>query len=397
MGRASTPDRSALDKVAEWAKAEPGVSIGDDGTIHVAGDRPLDLTVTVDDERVQLTHRHLEKTTDQARVETVRRNLPGRGSAVTGTVAAAAETLEVTLISTIYVDGLTRQGFVSAFNEIVAAADRAVGVVPSQPSTAMKASIPAQPALAPATLPEDADTAETPAAATGLVEPSDNSPTMILSQVWVPTHRVPEGGLQAWPKPDPTVEPSATLQARVELSIAEMRGDWARVIGSNGWTGWVDARRLQAMTAGSSRRAAPATAGTSFPLGAVGAIALTVATFLPWFDSGGLTADAFDVALPFLWDVEAGGDPRLGILVLALGALGLAALFLKAVPDGVRLVAGVGGLLVAALFILQVHRGVDATFSDTIAVLGYGVYVALAGAAVLLLAPRGKITRGSAA
>jgi len=60
----------------------------------------------------------------------------------------------------------------------------------------------------------------------------------------------------------------------------------------------------------------------------------------------------------------------------------------------VRLGAGVGGLLVAALFILQVHRGVDATFSDTIEVLGYGVYVALAGAAVLLIAPRGNITRG---
>jgi len=396
MAKASTPDRSALDKIAEWAKAEPGVSIGADGAIHVAGDRPLDLTVTVDDERVQLTHRHFEKATDPARFETVRRNLPGRGSAVTGTVAAAAETLEVTLTSTIYVDGLTRQGFVSVFNEIVAATDRAVGVVPSQPSTAMKASIPAQPAPAPATLPEAADTAETPAAAE-VVEPSDNSPTMVLSQVWVPTHRVPEGGLRAWPKPDPAVEPSATLQARVELSIAEMRGDWARVIGSNGWTGWVDARRLQTMTVGSSRRAAPAAAGTSFPLGALGAIALAVATFLPWFDSGGLTADAFDVALPFLWDVEAGGDPKLGILVLASGVLGLAALFLKAVPDGVRLGAGVGGLLVAALFILQVHRGVDATFSDTIEVLGYGVYVALAGAAVLLIAPRGKITRGSAA
>jgi hypothetical protein len=396
MAKASTPDRSALDKIAEWAKAEPGVSIGADGTIHVAGDRPLDLTVTVDDERVQLTHRHFEDTTDPARVETVRRNLPGRGSAVTGTVAAAAKTLEVTLTSTIYVDGLTRQGFVSAFNEIVAATDRAVGVVPSQPSTAMKASIPAQPALAPATVPKDADTAETPAAAE-VVEPSDNSPTMVLSQVWVPTHRVPEGGLQAWPKPDPAVEPSATLQARVELSIAEMRGDWARVIGSNAWTGWVDARRLQTMTVGSSRRAAPAAAGTSFPLGALGAIALAAATFLPWFDSGGLTADAFDVALPFLWDVEAGGDPKLGILVLALGVLGLAALFLRAVPDVVRLGAGVVGIIVAALFILQVHRGVDATFSDTIEVLGYGVYVALAGAAVLLIAPRGKITRGSAA
>src|SRR3990170_2074909 len=235
MAKASTPDRSALDKIAEWAKAEPGVSIGADGTIHVAGDRPLDLTVTVDDERVQLTHRHFEKTTDPTRFETVRRNLPGRGSAVTGTVAAAAGTLELTLTSTIYVDGLTRQGFVSAFNEIVAATDRAAGTVPSQAtSAAVEPAAPAKPAGVPVKPP---GAAETTPAAIEVTEPDDNSPTMVLSQVWVPTHRVPQGGLRAWPKPDPAVEPSATLQARVELSIAEIRGDWARVIGSNGWTG----------------------------------------------------------------------------------------------------------------------------------------------------------------
>ena len=390
MAKASTPDRSALAKLAEWAQAEPGVSIAADGTIQVAGDRLLDLTVTVDDERVQLTHRYVESTTDPARFESVRRNLPGRGSSVSGTVATAAETLELTLTSTIYVDGLTRQGFVSAFNDIVAATDRAVGEVPKQPASAVVAS--AAPATT-VTRPADADTAETAPAAAEVAEPGDNAPTMVLSQVWVPTHRVPQGGLRAWPAPDPAAEPVATLQARVELSIAEMRGDWARVIGSNGWTGWVDARRLERMPLGARRGGTPAAAaGTAFPLAALGAIGLAVAAFLPWFDSGGFTADSFDVALSFLWDFEAAGDPKLGILVIALAALGLAALLLKGIPDTVRRGAGIAGIAVTLLFAFQVHRGVDATLGDTIDVLGYGGYLALAGAVVMLIAPRGRIT-----
>ncbi|MBI5157576.1 MAG: hypothetical protein HZA58_06115 [Acidimicrobiia bacterium] len=381
--KGSTPDRTALTRVAEWAKAEPGVTVAADGTITVVGDTPLTITVTGDDERVQLTHRHVETTADAGRVEAVRRSLPGRGSAVTGTVSAAGTTMEMTLTSTLYIDGLTRQGFVAAFNEMVAATDRAVGSVPSAIiGTALSAG-------AAAAIAEPALTAAP------IIEPvsPDSSPTMVLSAVWAPTHRVPEGGMKAWPKPDPAVEPIAVLQARVELSIAETRGDWARVIGSNGWTGWVDARRLLAMTAPGGVKPARAAAGGGVPLGALGAIALGVAAFLPWFDSGGFTADSFDVALPFLWDLEASGDPALGFGIAGLGALGLIALFVKGVPDGVRRLAGMAGLAATALFAFQVHRGVDTTLSDTIDVLGIGVFIALAGAAVLLISPKGQVSR----
>jgi hypothetical protein len=384
----STPDRTALTSVAEWAKAEPGVTVAADGTITVAGETALDITVTGDDERVQLTHRHVETAADGARVEAVRRSLPGRGSAVTGAVSAVGSTMEMTLTSTLYIDGLTRQGFVAAFNEMVAATDRAVGSVPSV--------IVAGPAVAPSPGVAAAAAAmmaqPAPAAAPAIESVSpDSAPTMVLSAVWAPTHRVPEGGMKAWPKPDPAVEPIAALQARVELSIAERRGDWVRVIGSNGWTGWVDSRRLLSMTApGPSTMAAP---GGGFPLGALGAIALAVAAFLPWFDSGGFTADSFDVALPFLWDLEASGDPALGFGIAGLGALGLLALFVKGVSDGVRRLAGMAGLAATALFAVQVHRGVGTTVSDTIDVLGVGVYVALAGAVVLLISPRGRVSK----
>jgi hypothetical protein len=382
MAKSSSPDRSALERILEWARAEPGVTVASDGTITVAGDRPIDLTVTADEERVQLTHHHVEASEDPARFDAVRRNLPRRGSNVTGTVAAAADSLEVTLTATLYSDGMTRQGFVTAFNELVAAADHAIGDPGPAPRKAA-----AKPVAA------EADTAETaPAAAAPATGPDEGAPTMVLSSVWVPTHRVPEGGLRAWPKPDPALEPIATLQARVELSIAEQRADWARVVGSNGWTGWVDMRRLQPLAAGRARPGAAApSAGTgsgSFPLGAIGAVALAVAAFLPWFSIDGFDANAMDVSLKFLWDLQGEGDPMLGIALLVLGGLGLLASFLPGVPDALRRVAALGGVAVAALFFLQVHRGLEGTFSDTIGAIGVGVYVALAGAVVLLVAPK---------
>jgi hypothetical protein len=34
------------------------------------------------------------------------------------------------------------------------------------------------------------------------------------------------------------------LGGRLELVVIERAGDWARVGASNGWSGWVDGRRL---------------------------------------------------------------------------------------------------------------------------------------------------------
>lgn len=377
MANPATPDRSALEKIAGWAKAEPGVTIAADGTLTVAGERPLDLTVAADDERVTLTHHHRETGADAARVTAVRAALPGRGSGITTAVAAAGTDLEVAFTSTLYVDGMTRQGFVRAFNDLIAAVDRLGG--PFAPTTRSQA------AAAPA--------AAVPAEPVSSGAPADASPTMVLSPVWSPTHRVPAGGLRAWGQPDPALEPVATLQARVELSIAERRADWARVVGSNGWTGWVDARRLEPMVAGGTAPAKTAAAASGFPLGAFGAVALIAAAFLPWFDVSGFTLDSFDVALPFLWDLEASGDPALGFAVVAAGALGLAALFLKGVPEWVRRLAGILGAGAAAVFAFQVNRGLGTGLGDTIDTIGYGVYVALAGAVVLFAAPRAGVTK----
>ena len=59
-----------------------------------------------------------------------------------------------------------------------------------------------------------------------------------------PTHRVPDEGMQAWAAPDPSRPTVGTLNGGIELVVAARSGDWARVEGVNGWTGWVDGRRL---------------------------------------------------------------------------------------------------------------------------------------------------------
>ena len=61
---------------------------------------------------------------------------------------------------------------------------------------------------------------------------------------WVPTHWVPDGGMAVWASPDSSARPILTVAERVELVVDQRLGDWASVRAENGWTGWVDARRL---------------------------------------------------------------------------------------------------------------------------------------------------------
>jgi hypothetical protein len=59
---------------------------------------------------------------------------------------------------------------------------------------------------------------------------------------WAPSHSVPPQGLRAWSAPDPSGPVVASLAPGLPIQVAEVRGAWARVICSNGWTGWVDGR-----------------------------------------------------------------------------------------------------------------------------------------------------------
>jgi RsiW-degrading membrane proteinase PrsW (M82 family) len=60
---------------------------------------------------------------------------------------------------------------------------------------------------------------------------------------FAPTHLVPPEGLPSWAAPDPS-GPSTPLAGALELQLLQQLADWAQVRASNGWVGWVDARRL---------------------------------------------------------------------------------------------------------------------------------------------------------
>jgi hypothetical protein len=60
---------------------------------------------------------------------------------------------------------------------------------------------------------------------------------------FAPTHRVPVEGLPSWQVPNGTT-PATGLVGGLQLQVVQQVGDWAQVRAVNGWTGWVDARRL---------------------------------------------------------------------------------------------------------------------------------------------------------
>ncbi len=77
----------------------------------------------------------------------------------------------------------------------------------------------------------------------GAVQPA---PVPAGPAAWTPGHKVPPQGMQAWAAPDPNGPVIATLGGHLPVQVTEMRGAWAHVVCSNGWTGWVDGRLLVA-------------------------------------------------------------------------------------------------------------------------------------------------------
>ena len=61
-----------------------------------------------------------------------------------------------------------------------------------------------------------------------------------------PTHQVPAGGLPTWSQPDPALPSGQALDAGLAVQVLDQRADgWTRVLCANGWSAWVDGRRLE--------------------------------------------------------------------------------------------------------------------------------------------------------
>jgi hypothetical protein len=60
-----------------------------------------------------------------------------------------------------------------------------------------------------------------------------------------PTHVVPPAGLPAWTRPDASSGQPVPVAGSTTLEVLEWQpSGWARVVASNGWTGWLDGRQL---------------------------------------------------------------------------------------------------------------------------------------------------------
>jgi hypothetical protein len=374
-----------LGRIAGWCLADPRLTFHEDGpAVEVAGDPPVRLGLAVTEEQVLLSHQQTVAGAAAEAAAKARGLVNQRGSLLRGNVDAEGDRLTVSLEYPIYLDGLNRQTFLLATQEVAGAADTVAALGTAAPAQAAAPAVEEKPAAGPEVILEPAavapavtDTVEMPAAATTMM-------------AFSPTHEVPPGGMSAWARPDPSLPAAAHLEARVQLRVDETRGAWARVTGSNGWSGWVDARRLAGLGGGGM-----ALGGLALrPLPLIGAVVLIVATFLPWLRSTLFTpsANGWDLGLPILWNITNPGDqPRIGLILLIVGIIALAGAFVPKGGRGVAAAMGVLGVVIGGLYLIQVIRlfgqpPISAGAGDTLGhAIGFAPWIALAGGVLLLV------------
>lgn len=74
--------------------------------------------------------------------------------------------------------------------------------------------------------------------------PVQPTPPPLAQPTWVPSHRIPDGGLSAWAEPN-VASASMRLDSGLGVQVVGSYGDWVQVRAENGWTGWVDGRYLR--------------------------------------------------------------------------------------------------------------------------------------------------------
>ena len=382
MAVKKTPN--TLEIIADWLDSESGFAMDDAGAIVIEGDPPLELQLTADDQRVVITHATKESGAGAGRADSVISAFPDRGTTLHAAATVDRSGVTITVTNHVYVDGLNRQSFMSALNELVAAVD----TINKVPATETRVQEPVTTAMA-----AEPDKAAEPDDAADSGTATDSGTAAEPDGRWAPTHRVPQAGMRAWAAPDPSQQPVARLEANVELVMADRRGDWAKVVGSNGWTGWVDARRLlEPGAAAASGGSSVAVGGIELrPLPLVGAAALLLSAFLPWV--GGFTSvNSLDISLSFLWDLNAAGSPYLGWVIIAIAVIALALSATKAPNQQLLVVMGVLAVAITGAFLVQMYRGITDSggdFGDVFDFLGIASWVSL-GAGVLLIAGANK-------
>lgn len=167
----------------------------------------------------------------------------------------------VVLQTWVYLDGLTKHSFMSALSELTRTRrvlERAAGLLPAATADAVAPAPAATPMAEPAAAYAPMPVAEPVAAPQPIAAPQPYTPAPYQAQpatvpqpapqpaasAWTPSHKVPGQGMQAWGAPDPSGPVLVNLGGNLPVKVQEMRGAWAHVLCSNGWTGWVDGRLL---------------------------------------------------------------------------------------------------------------------------------------------------------
>lgn len=236
----------------------------------------------------------------------------------------------------------------------------------------------------------------------------DKSPVAGAAQLpFRATHVVPATGMRTWAEPGDAL-PGPSLDPGLHVQLVRMWGDWAHIGCDNGWTAWVDARHLvPAGAPAGAARSAPSTSSRNAPSApqgqrfvtpskatwpvSAGAAAVALGAFLPWFDLGaGLpTQSAFDGALKYLVDYENPGTGlRIGLALLLIAGGAFVARHMRGWEKAVRPLAA-AGVAICAVFVVQTQRllgaaeDVGGVAPGVLDVVGVGVWISLAGAALL--------------
>ena len=130
-------------------------------------------------------------------------------------------------------------------------------------------------------------------------------------------------------------------------------------------------------------------AGVRLTTQLVGGALVVLATVLPWTSQFFTSSSAFGVPLRVLVQPEQStGAVKLAFLLVPLGLVVLVA-GLRVVPVVVGQAAGGVAALIAVVFVLQLQRSMGKFYAATVfGVLGIGVYVALLGGVLAVVARR---------
>jgi hypothetical protein len=198
-------------------------------------------------------------------------------------------------------------------------------------------------------------------------------------------------GLNCRAKADPTAPVIARMDPLLQVRVVERAGDWARVVCSNAWEAWIDARRLLTLDDGAAqllqalatmnqagqRQQAGAGAARKLwigPLALLGAAIAIGGTFLPWLTLGDFSIKAWDVSAQALYFGSSNTDGvKAGIPVLIAALVVWPLVVRRSMPGIIRLAVAAVVIAAAGAAFVQGHR-TDPSLNP-----GIGLFATLAG------------------